>query len=215
LDEKGFNEVVKRVRAERRKLPKPMALLAIGCALIIILLGLTLALFRSDRVRQSGTHEALKEQARQEGAGTETVKGQSIAGVVHSAVKEQPFSQDVGAGPDASLQKKGLGEGQGAKVSKGTSARSEKTGGQKPIGPGASGGSAGQAITDPLRQKTGPDEKEKGFYERGEASSEDRRGRVSENSRSAEELRSKEVEEIEPSRAIDWLLEKRSGKAQE
>ncbi len=215
LDEKGFDEVVKRVRAERRKLPKPMTLFAIGCALIIILLGLTLALFRSDRVRQSGTHEALKEQARQEGAGTETVKGQSIAGVVHSAAKEQPFSQDVGAGSDASLQRKGLGEGQGAKVSKGTSARSEKTGGQKPIGPGASGGSAGQAITDPLRQKTGPDEKEKGFYERGEASSEDRRGRVSENSRSAEELRSKEVEEIEPSKAIDWLLEKRSGKAQE
>jgi hypothetical protein len=63
-----------------------------------------------------------------------------------------------------------------------------------------------------LRQKTGPDEKERGFYERGEASSEDRRGRVSENSRSAEELRSKDVEEIEPSKAIDWLLEKRSEK---
>jgi type II secretory pathway predicted ATPase ExeA len=215
LDEKGFDEVGERVRAEGRKSPRPMALFAIGFALIIILLGLTLALFRNDRIRQSATHEALRDQAGQEGGGTETVKGQSVAGAAPSLAKEQPFSQDVGAGSDAFLQGKDPGGRQGAKASKGTSVRSEKTRGQKPIGPGASGGAAGQAITDSLLKKIGPNEKEKGSYERGEPSSEDRMGRVSENSRSAEESRSKDVEEIEPSKAIDWLLERRSGKAPE
>lgn len=212
LDKKKFDEVGKRVRAEKRAPSRPMVLFAIGCALIIILLGLTLALFRSDRIQQSATHETLKEQARQEDGGKETVKGQSVAGVVPSAAKEDSFSQEVGAGSDASLQRKDPGGGQGTKISKGTSPRSEKTGGQKPIGREASGGSAGQAITDSLRQRTGPNEKGKVFYERGEASSEDKRGSVSENSRSAEESRSEDGEEIEPSKAIDWLLEKRSEK---
>jgi general secretion pathway protein A len=212
LGEKGFDEVGKRVRAERRTPSGPIALFAIGCALIVILLGLTLALFRNDRIRQSATHEALKEQASQEGGGKETVKEHSVAGVVPSTAKEQPFSQDVGADSDAFLKRKDLGGGQGAKISKGTSIRSEKTGGQKPIGRGASGGSAGQAINDALRQKTDPNLREKGSYERGEVSSEDRRGSVSEKSRSVEESLSKDAEEIEPSKAIDWLLEKRSEK---
>jgi hypothetical protein len=211
-DEKGFDEVGEGVRAERRKPLRPMALLAIGCALIIILLGLTLALFRNDRIRRSATHEPLRDQAGQEDGGTEIVKGQGVAGAAPSVAKEQPFSQNVGAGSDAFLQGKDPGGRRGAKASKGISVRNEKTGGQKPIGPGASGRAAGQAITDSLRQKIGPNEKEKGFSERGEASSEERMGRVGENSRSAEEPLSKDVEEIEPSKAIDWLLEKRSGK---
>ena len=212
LDKKGFDIVGKRVRAERKAPHRPMVLFAIGCALIIILLGLTLALFRNDRIRQSATQKVLKEQASQEGGGKETVKEHSVAGVVPSTAKEQPLLQEVGASSDAFLQRKDPGGGQVTKISKGTSARSEKTGGQKPIGRGASGGSTGQAIDDSLRQRTGPNERGKVFYERGEASSGDKRGSVSENSRTAEESRSKDGEEIEPSKAIDWLLEKRSEK---
>jgi type II secretory pathway predicted ATPase ExeA len=211
-DKKGFNEVGKRVRAERRTPPKSMTLFAVGCALIIILLGLALALFRNDRIRQSATHEGLKEQAKQGGAGTETTKEQSVSGVVPSAAKEQPYSQEVEADTDVFLKRKDLSRGQETKISKETNIQSEKTGGQKPIGRGASGGSAGQAINDALRQKTGLHLKEQGSYERGGASSEDRRGSVIENSRSVEESRSKDAEEIEPSKAIDWLLEKRSEK---
>jgi hypothetical protein len=209
LDEKEFDEVGKRVRAKRRAPSGPMTLFAIGCALIIVFLGLTLALYRSNRIRQSPTHETLKEQVRQGGGGKETIKEHSVSGVVPSPAIEQPFSKDVGSDSDAFIKRGDLGEGKEAKIPKETSIRSKKTESQKPIGRGASGGSAGQTINDALRQKTDPNLKEKISYERGEVSSGDRRGSGSENSRSVEESQSQDAEEIEPSKAIDWLLEKR------
>jgi type II secretory pathway predicted ATPase ExeA len=215
LDEQRFEKVGKRVRSNKRNVPRPMVVFAIGCALIIILLGLTLALFRNDLNRRSTTHEVRKEQVRREGAVTEAVKEQNITGVVHSAIKERPFTQGARADSDASIQRKSPGGEQGAKVFKGASTRSEKTGVQKPFGSGTSDGSVGEATAGSLPQKVGPAEEEKSIYERGEISSEGRRERVSEKSGSAEESRTKDVEEIEPSKAIDWLLEKRSGKTQE
>jgi type II secretory pathway predicted ATPase ExeA len=212
VDKKRDDVIQKRGRSERRASPRKKALFAIGCLLVVILFGLTPALFRTDRPRQSATQETPKEQPSQAGGGTEPVKEHSVAEAAPSEAKRQLHSRETGTGSVPSLQREDPGREQGTKVSKKAGARSERIGGQKPIGQAALSGSSKQSMTDSLPQRTGPIETGKVLHERGEFSSGDQKASVSEISRTAEESQKKEAEEIDSGKAIDWLLKKRSEK---
>ncbi len=212
VDKKRVDGIQKKGRSERRASPRQTALFAIGFVLIFILVGLTLALFRSDRPRQNATQGVLKEQPSREGSGTEIIKFHSVAGGVPSAAKEQLHSRETGTDSDPSLQREDPGREKGTEASKKARARSDRIEGQKPTGRAALSGSSKQAMTDSLPQRTGPNEKGKDLYVKGESSSGDNKESVNEYSRTAEELQKKEAEEIDPGKAIDWLLEKRAEK---
>jgi hypothetical protein len=120
--------------------------------LLIIFFGLIFLLYRNGQIHRSSSYRESKKQVSQESGGTQeeigAFKHQGLPGVVPSAPKEPPSSQNVG---------------------------------------------------------------------RKKSASEERRGRVSETSgftteRSVPESSSEDTEEVEPSKVIDWLLEKRSDK---
>jgi type II secretory pathway predicted ATPase ExeA/chitodextrinase len=213
-----FDVFKKRVRAARRASPRPLTVFAVGCALVILLMVVAIPLFRNDRARQSATRETRIEKTSQGERGTETGKEPGVAAVAPSPAKEQPLSPQMETASDPSLQREDPGKAKETKVSKKTTARdrSEKVGAQKPIARAGVSGPAEQARPDSSPQRTGSYEIGKVFPEKRESSTDEKKERVSASSRPADKLQRTETKEVDSSKAIDWLLERRpEKKAQE
>lgn len=209
-----FDVFKKRVKAARGTPPRPLTVFAVGCALIILLMVVAIPLFRNDRARQSATLETRIEKTSQGERGTETRKEPGVAAVAPSPAKEQPLSAQMETASNPSLQREDPGKSKETKVSKKTTARdrSEKVGAQKPIARAGVSGPAEQARPDSSPQRTGSYEIGKVFHEKRETSTDEKKERVSASSRPADKLQRNETKEVDSSKAIDWLLERRSEK---
>jgi len=214
VGKKRFDVVKKRVRAERRASPRSMTAFGVGCGLILLLMVAAIPLFRSDRARPTATQETRIEKTSQEGRGTETGKEPSVAAVAPSPAKEQPLSPQRGTASIPSPPREDPGRAQETKVSKKTITRdrSEKAGAQKPIARAGVRGAAEQARLDSSPQRTGSYEKGEVFYEKRESSTDEKREGVRARSGPPDGLQRNETKEVDPGKAIDWLLERRSEK---
>ena len=140
-----------------------------------------------------------------------------IQNEMESLTKELLLSPGAVEGSEPSAQQDRSGRLEEIGTSKDASAQTVKPQSRETVGSRASVGPAGQTFTDPPREKRSPNEKAKDREDKGEFTSEDRNGGLSQSpglttGRSAQETSSKDEEEVDPGRAIDWLLQKRGDK---
>jgi type II secretory pathway predicted ATPase ExeA len=212
IGEKRRDEVSGEIGREKRRKPaRARGVFAAAFALLIALLGLTLLFYRQDSLQRNSTYEQLKKQVDLESDRTQTEidvqKKQSMPGIPPLATKEPPLSRGAGMGSDS------IGGLEEIRTSKKASVPNEGTENMKAV----TLEPARQAFTDSLRKEGGRYGEGKGFDDTGESVSEARGGAMSQSpelmtGRSVKEVSNMDAEEIEPSKVIDWLLEKRSNK---
>jgi general secretion pathway protein A len=222
IGEKRRDEVSGEIVREKRRKPAwARAVFAAAFALLVALLGLTLLFYRQDSLPRNSTYERLKKQVNQESNRIQTEidvqKKQSMPGIPPLATKELPLSRGAGMGSDSSAPQERFGGLEENRTSKRVSVLNEETKNMKAPGSKTTLEPARQAFTDSLRKERGPNGEEKRFDDRGESVSDDRRGTMSQSpgfmtGGSVKEATNMDAEEVEPSKVIDWLLEKRSNK---
>ncbi len=212
LDKKKIDRAKKRVKVKTRAPSRPMTRVAVGAGLVILIMVLAIPFLRDHQPRQGATQDSVKEEPFREADIHQPAQAPRVAEVVPATEKEQPVTPDTGTYPDPSVQKVDPGRAQGTPVTQKPRARSEKPEVQKPIGRTALIRSPERpAQTDSLPSKTAPKEKETVFDERAEVPSGVQETGLKESFRKPEDVPRRDEKEIDPGRAIDWLLERRLG----
>jgi general secretion pathway protein A len=209
------------MREGARKTVRGKLLVAGGLALVLVLLGLTLLLYREGNNSQDRKHERSDEKVSQEGSASQmeikSSQGHGMSGSVTLPSSEPSQLQGTDKRLDPSAQRKAsIGSGQ-IKPPRGASAQGAKTESQKAARSRIPGISPKQTSSETLLEKKAPPAKEEDDVERKGVSSEDsgeKRIQIPGPTAgsSVGETSEKETEEVESGRVIDWLLEKRERK---
>jgi len=168
-----------------RKTTHGKFLWAAGVALVAVLVGLALLLSREGNPPQDRKAETLAEKRSQE----ETA----------SQVKIEPLKEQEAGGAEALPLSK-------APVGKEAEPKTARTKNQKILDSTVSSGPARKAFADSLPETQALHEKEKGLAKRSN------QGPSFMTGSSVRDTPEKETEEVDPGKAIDWLLEKRDRK---
>jgi type II secretory pathway predicted ATPase ExeA len=216
-DQKSRDEIGREIVGEkRRKLPRTHVIIAVSLGLLVALIGLTLFLNRYDSMKKSSTYEASKEVVRQITVGPieiENPKDEGTTGVASLETKEprplQALSSDAN-----SPRGKGLVGKKGSATPKEAITRRSRAEGQKASGSKMPVVTGSQASTGPLSEERGSLKTEKSSGSGEKTASEDTGGGTTLEpeftTRSPDrDALGQAAEEVEPGRAIDWLIERR------
>ena len=207
-----------KVREKARKPAWVRGAYAAAFGYLLVLSGLFFLLHQHGRVQPHSTHaDSEKEGIKESGmtqAEMESLKLKESSGAKSLATKELPLSQGTVKGSDSSAQRERPSGPEKSRTSKEASVRSPKSESQKEIGSKTSVEAAKPAITNLSLQERSSNDIEKVPQDKPESASQDESGGLSQGSkvtteRSARETSSKDKEEVDPAKAIDWLLEKR------
>jgi len=226
-DESGIvEEIHAEVRAgnekeEVRNRARVRAAYATGFGLLIVLLGFIFFFHRAGQMQQNSTHDESKEEINRGNSttqeGMEGIRKKSAPDAPSRATNTSIFSDSKGKPSDSPARQKEAGGRQDVKTPKRTIVQTVKTERQETVGSITSVRPARQAPTGPLREEKGFYEKEKSLVDKGTPASGDRSGSMGQSpgfttGQLAQETMSKEGEEVDPNRVIEWLLERRSNK---
>ena len=193
---------------------------ATGFGLLIVLLGFIFFFHPGGQMPQDSTHEELKEVSGKNTTNAKEVGSltkYSIPDAASLAIEKPVPSESARKGSESIVRQKEASVPKETKTIKGASVQGLKTERQAPAGSRASARPAKQTFTAPLRDEMGPYKKETKIDDKGKAASEERGGRMAQTpgfttGQSGQETTTKDGEEIDPGRVMEWLLERRSDK---
>ncbi|HSB04047.1 MAG TPA: AAA family ATPase [Thermodesulfobacteriota bacterium] len=209
-----------QVRESVRKRAWVRGAYAAAFGFLVLLSGLIFFLYQHAQTQQHSRETESKQEGINQ-AGTAQKEMESLKAIgppaVASFAPKEPLSSSVtDGGPDPSALQERPAPFEEIAPTKAASVRSAEPENRKPVASRSPVGPPRQVVTHPVQELKVPDQKEKGFEDRGKSPSEDKSGGLSQppvsTEPSAQEAPSQDKEEFESGRVFDWLLKKRGDK---
>ena len=207
------------VRRNVRKRPGVAAYVA-AMGLLLVLFGFIFLLHKDGYLQQDSMYEeANKEVSRNSNpppTKMETLMEEESSRIPPLAVEKIAASDGTGNGSDPSARQEKSGVPEEIKKFKETSVPSVKKEKQETVASRTSAGSGRQTFTGSLPGERGSSKKEESFDDGRKAALDSNKGKIQSpglmNGQQTQETSSKQTEEVEPDKVIEWLLERRSDK---